>query len=291
MLVHIKDLIKDAQKNNYAVGAFNVCNLETTLAVVRAAQKLGSPAIIQVSETTIEYAGLKPITQIVETIAKNEAVKIPIALHLDHGKSFRSIAECINVGFSSIHIDASELPLQENILLTKQSVDYAHKNDAWAQGEIGILKGVEDKAQTPEDMEPFFTDPEDALNFVKETSVDTLAISIGNMHGIKKFRDVGVPDLDLKRLEEIHDNLKLMPIVLHGASGIKKDQIEPAIKLGVRIINIDTELRLSFTEALRSILAKDSQIYDPRQVLSPAMDAMQKIVESKIIMFGSNNRY
>jgi fructose-bisphosphate aldolase, class II len=291
MLVHIKDLIKKAQRNGYAVGAFNIFNLETMLGVVRAAQKLGAPVIVQVSETTIEYAGLKPITQIVETIAKDAAIKIPVALHLDHGKSFRSIAECINVGFSSIHIDASELPLEENILLTKQSVDYAHKHDAWAQGEIGILKGVEDKAQTPEDMAPFFTDPEEAESFVKRTGVDTLAVSIGNMHGIKKFRDVGVPDLDLERLEEIRQKLPKTPIVLHGASGIKKNQIEPAIKLGVRIINIDTELRLSFTEAIRDVLDKDSLIYDPRAILTPAMAALQAVVEEKIKMFGSAGRY
>jgi fructose-bisphosphate aldolase class II len=291
MLVHIKDLIEKAQKGGYAVGAFNVFNLETTLGVVRAAQKLGAPVIIQVSETTIEYAGLKPMTQIVETVAKNEAITVPIALHLDHGKSFHSIAECVNVGFSSIHIDASEIPLEENIVLTKQAVDYAHKNGAWAQGELGILKGVEDKAQTPEDMEPFFTDPKEAVDFVKRTGVDTLAVSIGNMHGIKKFRDVGVPNLDLKRLEEIHKNLPGMPIVLHGASGIKKDQIEPAIKLGVRIINIDTELRLAFTDTVRNILSKDSLIYDPRLILAPAAESLQRVVEEKIKMFGSEGKY
>jgi fructose-bisphosphate aldolase, class II len=291
MLVHIKDLIKKAQKDGYAVGAFNIFNLETALGVVRAASKLGAPAIVQVSETTIEYAGLKAITQIVEAVAKDEKVKVPIALHLDHGKSFRSVAECINVGFSSIHIDASELPLEENILLSKQSVDYAHKHGVWAQGEIGILRGVEDKAQTPEDMAPFFTDPDQAADFVKETGIDTLAVSIGNMHGIKKFRDVGVPDLDLLRLEKINKKIPHVPIVLHGASGLKADQIKPAIELGVRIINIDTELRLAFTQAVREILDKDSLIYDPRQVLTPAIEAVSAIVSAKIKMFGSDGKY
>lgn len=291
MLVHIKDLVEKAQKEGYAVGAFNVFNLETTLGVVRAAQKLGAPVIIQVSETTIEYAGLKPMTQIVETVAKNEAITVPIALHLDHGKSFRSVAECVNAGFSSIHIDASELPLEENVLLSKQAVDYAHKHGAWAQGELGILKGVEDKVQTPEEMEPFFTDPDEAVDFAKRTEVDTLAVSIGNMHGIRKFRDVGVPDLDLERLKKIHEKLPETPIVLHGASGISKNQIEPAIQLGVRVINIDTELRLAFTEAVREVLNKDSLIYDPRLVLAPATEALQKVVEEKIKMFGSAGRY
>ena len=290
MLVKIQDIIKKAQKGDYAIGAFNIFNLETTLGVVRAANKLHAPVIVQVSETTIEYAGLKAITQIVETVAKDPAIKIPVALHLDHGKSFRSVAECINVGFSSIHIDASELPFQENVLLTKQAADYAHKHGVWAQGELGILRVVEDKAQTPEDMAPFFTDPDEAADFVDKTGVDTLAVSIGNMHGIKKFRDVGVPDLDLLRLKKIHNNLSGTPIVLHGASGLKANQIKPAIELGVRVINIDTELRLAFTNAIREILNKDSLIYDPRQVLSPAIDAVQEIVEEKVKMFGSADR-
>lgn len=290
MLVHIKDLIRQAQKGSYAVGAFNVFNLETTLGVVRAAVKMGAPVIVQVSETTIEYAGLKPITQIVESVAKNEAVKIPVALHLDHGKSFRSVAECIKVGFSSIHIDASEIPFEENIILTKQAVDYAHKHNVWAQGELGILRGVEDKARVPEDMAPFFTDPDQAAEFAIKTGIDTLAVSIGNMHGIKKFRDIGVPDLDLKRLEMIHQKTSNIPIVLHGASGVLEKQLERAIGYGVRIINIDTELRLAFSNAMRQILEKDSLIYDPRQIFAPATDILQKVVEEKINMFGSEGK-
>ncbi|HOY56374.1 MAG TPA: class II fructose-bisphosphate aldolase [bacterium] len=290
MLVHIKDLIRQAQKGSYAVGAFNVFNLETTLGVVRAAVKMGAPVIVQVSETTIEYAGLKPITQIVESVAKNEAVKIPVALHLDHGKSFRSVAECIKVGFSSIHIDASEIPFEENIILTKQAVDYAHKHNVWAQGELGILRGVEDKAQVPEDMAPFFTDPDQAAEFAIKTGIDTLAVSIGNMHGIKKFRDIGVPDLDLKRLEMIHQKTSNIPIVLHGASGVLEKQLKQAIEYGVRIINIDTELRLAFSNAMRQILEKDSSIYDPRQIFAPATDILQKVVEEKIKMFGSEGK-
>lgn len=290
MLVHIKEILKKAQTKEYAVGAFNVANLETTLGVVRAAAKTNSPVIVQVSETTIEYAGLKPITHIVETIAKNEAVKVPVALHLDHGKSFRSVAECINAGFSSIHIDASELPFDENVVLTKQTVDYSHKNNVWAQGELGILRGTEDKVKTPEDLAPFFTDPDDAQEFVKKTNIDTLAVSIGNMHGIKKFREIGVPDLDLKRLEKIHHKLPDIPIVLHGASGIKEDQIRGSIKLGVRVVNIDTELRLAFSKSLRQTLEKDSMLYDPRKILSPSIDAIQAVVESKIKMFGSDDK-
>jgi fructose-bisphosphate aldolase, class II len=290
MLVSLKQILKQAQKEKYAIGAFNVVNLETTLGVIRGAIKANAPVIVQVSETTIEYAGLKPITHIVQTIAKNEAVKVPVALHLDHGKSFRSVAECINAGFSSIHIDASELATDENIILTKQSVDYAHKHDVWAQGELGILRGTEDKVKVPEDMAAFFTDPDEAEEFVKKTGVNTLAVSIGNMHGIKKFRDMDVPKLDIERLKKINKKLPNTPIVLHGASGIKEDEIKQAIDFGVKIINIDTELRLAFTNTLRQTLEKDSLLYDPRKSLTPSIEAIEKVVEKKIKMFGSNGK-
>jgi fructose-bisphosphate aldolase, class II len=290
MLLHAKEIIKKAKKEKYGVGAFNVYNLETTLGVIRAAVKTNSPVIIQISETTIEYAGLKPITKMVETIAKNESITVPVALHLDHGKSFRSVAECIAAGFSSVHIDASDLPYDENVVLTKQGVDYAQKNDVWAQGELGILHGTEEKVKTQEDMEPFLTDPDEAKDFVKKTGVDSLAVSIGNAHGIKKFRGQGVPDLDLKRLEEISEKIPNIPMVLHGASGVSKSQIEKAIEMGITVINIDTELRLAFSDQLRETLADDKNLFDIRKIMTPSIDAVEEMVIKKIKMFGSENK-
>lgn len=290
MLTHLKSMLEKARKENYALGAFNIVNLETALAVVRAAQTLQAPVIIQVSETTIEYAGLNTIVAIVKTLAEDEKNNIPVALHLDHGKSFESVKKCVDAGFSSIHIDASLLPFADNVELTKQAVAYAHEHNVLAQGELGILKGVEDKVQTPAEMAPFLTDPDEAKEFVKATGVDTLAVSIGNMHGIEKIRQNNVPDLDLARLEKINERIPETPIVLHGASGVKQEQISAAIKKGVRIINIDTELRLAFTESIKNILNQDPLIYDPRKILWPAIAVVQNIVMEKIKMFGSENK-
>lgn len=287
MLVHIKEIVPRARRDGYAIGAFNTVNLEVTLAIIRAAVAKHSPVIVQVSETTIKYAGLKPITHIVETIAKNEAVNVPVALHLDHGKSFRSVAECINSGFSSIMIDASDLPLDENIILTKQAVDYARKRDVWAQGEIGRVKGIEEAISVSE-REASMTTPEEAMTFVQKTGVDTLAVSIGNVHGIWKMRK-GVPKLDIKRLKDISREITI-PLVLHGASGLPQDEIQKAIATGITIINIDTELRLAFTETLRTTLRENQEIYDPREVLTPSIEAIQRVVEEKIEMFGSKGR-
>ncbi|MFH0819599.1 MAG: class II fructose-1,6-bisphosphate aldolase [bacterium] len=287
MLVHIKEIVPRARRDGYAIGAFNTVNLEVTLAIIRAAVAKHSPIIVQVSETTIKYAGLKPITHIVETIAKNEAVNVPVALHLDHGKSFRSVAECINSGFSSIMIDASDLPLDENIVLTKQAVDYARKRDVWAQGEIGRVKGIEEAISVSE-REASMTTPEEAMTFVQKTGVDTLAVAIGNVHGIWKMRK-GVPKLDLKRLKDISREITI-PLVLHGASGLPQDEIQKAIAAGITIINIDTELRLAFTETLRTTLRENQEMYDPREVLTPSIEAIQRVVEEKIEMFGSKGR-
>lgn len=289
MLVHLKKLLQKADKENYAVGAFNTFNLETTLAIARAAVKLKAPVIIQVSETTIKYAGLKPITHVVETIAKNEAVQVPVVLHLDHGKKFSSVAECIEAGFTSIMIDASDLAIDENKKITKMAVDYAHKRSVWAQGELGrVIKDVKEvkKGQVREET---MTDPEEAKEFVKETGVDTLAVAIGNVHGIDKMIR-GVPELDYKRLGQIKSKVGKTPLVLHGASGISDKNIRKAIDLGIRIINIDTEIRLAFTEALRNSLLKYRAEIDPREIMKEPMEKVQELIEKKIVMFGSDGK-
>ncbi|TFG35178.1 MAG: ketose-bisphosphate aldolase, partial [Parcubacteria group bacterium] len=249
MLVSLESLILHAKKNKYAVGAFNTVNLEMTLGIINAAVDKQAPVIIQVSETTIEYTGLKPITHIVETIAKNAAVTVPVALHLDHGRSFHSVAECINAGFSSIMIDASDLPYDENVALTKQAVDYAHKKKVWAQGELGRVKGSEDWVVVS-GKESYMTDPDEAADFVNKTGVDTLAVSVGNVHEIYKLRK-GVPKISQDRLKAIHKKTPQTPLVLHGAYGLPEGEIKEAVKGGIRVINIDTELRVAFTETLR----------------------------------------
>ncbi len=289
MLVHIKELIKWAKKNSCAVGAFNTFNLETTLGIVEGAKAVKVPVIIAVSETTIQYAGLKPITHIVKTIAKNKAIDIPVALHLDHGKSFSSIVECIQSGFSSIMIDASDLPLDENILITKRATDYAHKHKVWAQGEIGkIVREPEEIKKLFINPEKFLTNPKEAAKFAKQTMVDTLAVAIGNVHGIYKMRE-GPPKLYIERLKEIYDEVKMATkrdvyLVLHGASGIKEEEIKKVINLGIVIINIDTEIRIAFRKSLEDFLAKQETV-DPRKIMAPSIQAVAEIVKNKIKIF------
>lgn len=282
-LVHIKNLLKDANREKYALGAFNTQNLETTLAIMRAAETNRAPLVIQVSEATIDYAGLASIAEIVKTAAKNILSRAPVALHLDHGKKFQSIIDCIKAGFSSIMMDASHLPFRENIAATRRAAEYAHKHGVFAQGELGRLAGVEDVVRVA-GHEAFMTHPDEAAEFVRKTGIDTLAVSIGNVHGIVKMRE-GVPKLDLGRLKEIQKKIKV-PLVLHGASGIPEKEIRKAIGLGVRIINIDTELRMAFTDSLRATLGKDKNIFDPRKVLTPAILAVEKVVGEKVKEFG-----
>lgn len=285
MLVSVRTLLENAAKHQYAIGAFNTVNLEMTLGIIRAAVDVQSPVIIQVTETTIEYAGLKPITHIVETIAKNSAVTVPVALHLDHGRSFRSVAECIHGGFTSIMIDASDLPYDENVILTRQAVDYAHKRGVLAQGEIGQCKTAAEYAAAP-DRARFLTDPAQVAPFVKATDVDTLAIAIGNVNGIYKIQR-GAPPLDLDRLRAIHEAATDVPLVLHGASALGRDQIEAAIDRGIKIINIVTELEVAFSETLRTTLRGQRDEFDPRALLEPSIAAVQAVVMEKLKIFGS----
>lgn len=288
MIVTLRSLLGHATKNHYALGAFNTVNLEMTIGIIRAALDAQSPVIIQVTETTIEYAGLKPITHIVETIAKNSAVNVPVALHLDHGTSFRSVAECIHAGFSSIMINASDLPFDENVILTRQVVEYAHKRGVLAQGEIGQLKRAEDFAAT-EDREKTLTDPQQAAEFVRATNVDTLAIAIGNVYGVYKLHR-GAPPLDLARLEKVHQLIPDIPLVLHGASALTRQQLTDAITRGIRIVNIVTELEYAFAERLRQTVREQKDEIDPRQLLEPSIDAVQQVVMEKLDRFNSRGQ-
>lgn len=287
MLVHIKSLLAKAKNGGYGIGAFNTSNLEVTLGIVRGAAALKSPIIIQVSEATIKYAGLKTIAGLVQLIANTEGKDIPIALHLDHGKSFRSVAECIKAGFSSVHIDASQLPFEENVSLTKQAVDYAHRFGVFAQAELGAMLGKEGmtSADIPDDPNEYMTDPGKVKEFIRRTQVDTLAVSVGTLHGYFK----GKEKIDFPRLKKINQEIPKMPLVLHGASGLINNDIENAIKYGVKIINIDTDLRIAFTETLRKTLKNTpAGFYDPRKIMAPSIESISQIVQEEIRIFGSN---
>jgi len=280
MLVHIKDIVKDSQKKGYAVGAFNIHNLESVLGVARAAVMAKSPAIIQVSESAIKYMGLKPITHIVSTVAKNIAAKVPIALHLDHGKSFDSIFECINAGFTSVHIDASDLPLDENINLTKHVIEVAHAKDVWVQGEVGAIVGGHGAKGGKIKKIPL-ADAKEVIEFVKRTKVDTIAAAIGTAHGIYKNEDI-----KFALLREIKTKTK-KPFVLHGGSGVDNKKIKQAISQGVNIINIGSDIKIAFCRTLIDNCLKNKKETDPRNLLRPTIKAVEKVVLAKMKLFGS----
>lgn len=284
MLVHIEELVKDAEKKGYAIGAFNVHNLETILGVARAAVKMKSPAIIQVSEGAIKYMGLKPVVHLVSTVAKNVAVKVPIALHLDHGKTFNSVFECINSGFSSVHIDASSLPLDENINLTKQVVEIAHQKKVWVQGEVGAMVGGHGEVGRGKKIVIPKATLADVTKFVKETGVDSIAAAIGTAHGVFANEDV-----DMELLYEIKKATK-KTFVLHGGSGIEDKKIKKAIKEGVNIINIGTDIKVAFSECLINTCLHNKKETDPRLLLGPSIDAVEAVVIDKMKLFGSANQ-
>lgn len=280
MLVHIKEIVKESQKKGYAIGAFNIHNLESALAVARASLKAKSPAIMQVSEGTIKYMGIKPVTHIVSTIAKNIATDTPIALHLDHGKSFDSVFECINAGFTSVHIDASDLPLDENINLTKHVVEVAHTKGVWVQGEVGsIIGGYKINKKTSKKIP--LANFEDVIKFVKITKVDTIAVAVGTAHGIYQNEYINFP-----LLKKIKASIKT-PFVLHGGSGVDDKKIKKSIKEGVNIINIGTDIKVAFCSTLINNCLKNKKEIDPRVLLEPVIDAVEKIVIKKMELFSS----
>jgi fructose-bisphosphate aldolase class II len=234
--------------------------------------------IIQASQGGLKYAGVKMISAMVKALA--EDTDIPVALHLDHGTDFKQIMLCLRHGFTSVMIDASKLPLQGNIDTTKKVCEIAHAVGVSVEAEIGKIGGTEDDV-TVSEREATFTDPDEAAKLVNETGIDSLAIAIGTAHGPYK----GEPKLDFDRLKLIKKKLN-MPIVLHGSSGVPEASIRKAVSLGVNKINIDTDIRLSFSAAVRDFVGK-SDAYDPRKIITPARDAMKETIKEKMIMFGS----
>ena len=282
MLVTGKEILQHAHKNNYAVGAFNISNLEIAKAVLDAASECKAPVILQTSESAIKYAGFQELSAIVKVLA--DKTPVPVALHLDHGTTYETIIGCIRNGWTSVMIDGSHHPLEENIAVTSEIIKVARAVGVSVEAELGRLSGVEDNISVSE-KDAFYTDPQEAVTFVKETDVDSLAISIGTAHGQYK----GIPKLDLDRLQEIK-KLVNIPIVLHGASGVPEDQIREATKLGVNKINIDTDIRVAFSDALKEVFQNKPEEYDPRKLLTASMANMKKVVMSKIEMFGSCNK-
>ncbi len=307
-LVTSKEMFAKALKNDYAVGAFNVNNMEIIQGIVDAAKIENAPLILQVSAGARKYARPAYLVHLVQ--AAIEDTGLDIVLHLDHGEDFDICKKCVDDGFTSVMVDGSKHPFEENIALTKQVVDYAHAKGVVVEAELGKLAGVEDNINVDE-RSAKFTDPEEAAEFVARTGVDSLAIAIGTSHGAYKFK--GEPYLDFERLKKIHALIPDTPLVLHGAStvlpefvakcneyggnipgaqGVPEDMIREATKYGICKVNIDTDLRLAMTAEVRKFLVENPAEFDPRKYLGPARDAIQGMVQHKIknVLNASNQR-
>ena len=318
-LVTTKEMFKKAYEGGYAIGAFNVNNMEIVQGITRACKKLNAPVILQCSSGARKYASHDYLVAMVKAAA--EETGIDIALHLDHGPDFETCKSCIDGGFTSVMIDGSSLPYEENIALTKKVVEYAHAHNVVVEGELGQLAGIEDDVNV-DAANASYTHPDEVEEFVSRTGVDSLAIAIGTSHGAFKFtpeqctrNEDGIlvpPELRFDILEEISKRLPNFPIVLHGASsvtqkfvkiinqyggglkdaiGIPEDQLRRAARSAVCKINIDSDSRLAFTAAVRKVFAEKPAEFDPRKYCGPARDLMEKLYSDKIVnVLGSNNK-
>ena len=308
-IVTTKDMFQKAYAGGYAVGAFNVNNMEIIQGITEAADELKAPVILQVSKGARSYANHTYLVKLVEAAAQEN--DIPIALHLDHGDSFELCKSCIDGGFTSVMIDASSKPFAENIELTRKVVEYAHDHGAVVEAELGTLAGVEDEVVVEAGKE-MFTRPEEVEEFVSKTGCDSLAIAIGTSHGAYKFKPGTKPQLRFDVLEECAKRLPGFPIVLHGASsvpqnfveeinkyggnmpgaiGIPEEQLAQAAKLAVCKINIDSDIRLAMTASARKYFAEHPDHFDPRQWLKPARQAVKDMVTHKIVnVLGCNGK-
>lgn len=282
MLLTGKELLLDAQKNGYAVGAFNVNNMEIIQAIIEAAEETNSPVILQASQGGIKYAGIEYIAELGKLAARN--AKVPVALHLDHGTDFDQVMLCIRHGFSSVMIDGSRFALDENIAYTKKVIEVAKAVGVSVEAELGKIGGTEDHI-TVSEKDATFTDPQEALRFVNETDVDFLAIAVGTAHGVYK----GEPKLDYDRIKAIREMINV-PLVLHGSSGVPEESLKKAIALGICKINIDTDIRIAFANGVKDFLKNNPNEFDPRKILGPAKTQMKEIIKEKMHIFGSVGR-
>lgn len=279
MLVNLKEMLARADERRYAVGGFNMTSLETALGIVEAAEAEASPVILQISEKTVDYMGLDVAFAIAHTLATR--VQVPMAIHLDHGKNFQLCEEALQIGFSSIMLDVSKMPIGERIAFVRDFVVRAHRRAVTVEVEEDMIGGREDYVQGDSGH---FTDPKRAALFVRETGCDCFAVSIGEAHG----KPLPTEKLDLELLAEINRAVSV-PLVLHGASSTAESVIREAISLGVCKINIDTDLRLAFTKQLRQTL-EQQDIYDPRDELKPTIAEVAGVVREKMQLFGSSGQ-
>lgn len=304
-LTSTKEILYKADREGYAVGAFNINNMETLIAIIEGAEEMNSPVIIEVSESAIQYMGIEMVSSMVKTAA--EKTRIPVALHLDHGKKWETIICAIKNGFTSVMIDASDKPFQENLQITKKVVEVAHAAGISVEAELGRLVGIEDNISVSK-REAFLVNPDEAKIFVEQSGIDFLAPAIGTSHGAFKFK--GESKLDFEKLKQVKETTRI-PLVLHGASSVNKNLLSEAkkwgldlkgargvedetliraVKGGINKVNTDTDLRIAFTTAVRKVISTEPSTFDPRKILGPAREAIKKTVKERIKVLGSYNK-
>lgn len=279
-LVTTKEMLLKAQEGHYAVGAFNVENMEMVMAVISAAEELNAPVIMQTTPSTVKYAGLDYYLANVATAAKN--AKVPVAMHLDHGSSFELAMQALRQGYTSIMIDGSHSVFEENIDITKSVVDACKPSNIPVEAELGKVGGKEDDLDGGAGG---YTDPKEALEFVQKTGVDSLAVAIGTAHGVYK----GEPKLDLDRLAEIREIVDV-PLVLHGASGLSEEAVKESIKRGICKVNFATELRIAYTEGVKNLLTEKPETIDPKKYGAVGIEKVKELVKNRMMMCGCQNK-
>ena len=283
-LVSAKDIVTNALKGGYAVGHFDIHNLEWAQAVLTAAEEEKSPVILGVTEEAIRYfGGFYVAVNLVKALVKELNINVPVALHLDHGSSFESCMQAVDSGFTSVMIDASHLSLEENIKITKQVSDYAHQHDASVEAEVGSIGGTEGGVE--QTGNPVYAAREDCEQLVRETGIDLLAPALGSVHGLYQ----GVPKLGFNEMKEISVGTKI-PLVLHGSSGLPVEHIRKAIAMGTAKINVNADNHLAFTKAVRDELNKNPQLYNANQYIALGRAALKKAIVEKMRLFGSSSK-
>jgi fructose-bisphosphate aldolase, class II len=288
MLVNGNNILHAARKGRYAVGAFDISNLEMLKAVVSACVEEKSPVIIATTENAIKYAGLEYLSAAAKIASRQ---RVPLALHLDHGHELSTVISCIKNGYTSLMFDGSKLPFEENIKITKNVVSLARRKKISVEGELGIIRGKEDDISSKVN---FYTDPGMARIFVEKTGINSLAVAIGTKHGlsekeVKQGMKKGKLKLRFDILKEISESVSV-PLVLHGGSDVPPADIKKCIRLGIAKINIDTELRVAFTSSVSEFISKNPSVYDPREILTSAVESMKEVVRMKVREFGSNKK-
>jgi ketose-bisphosphate aldolase len=289
MLVSVRSIVKQARKGNYTVAALDCPNSECLHAIVGAAEAMRAPVIVMTTKKDMEYAGIEETLALVSAVAKK--AKVPVGLHLDHGREFATVKKAIDAGYSSVMVDGSLLSYAQNVALTKKVVAYAHKRNVYVQAELGSMLEHE-FSKNPrlrvKDLSQLYTDPSQAKDFVQKTGTDTLAIAIGNLHGIMKYR-IKNPRLDLSRLKKIRTMISV-PLIMHGSSKIPDSTLRKIMQSGVSVFNFRTEYFMAYTRGIRVVLRKDPEEVDPRVYGAVAIEYAKRDICDKIKVLGSKNK-